>query len=268
MILQRLLKIGIDFNRLIWMVVTIEWAIMMFSGLSLGNFYGAGFFEFGTDPIYWGFFFTGIPHLIQTKFGIGIALTILTGLCLFVGIIKPLKIWNAAIAIGLLLMHYLMATAHMGHRNFQSGFFLILIPFLFKGRSKELAWEGLRYWILLFYASAAFYKIFQHSNIPFNYFADQLQQQWLGYRMDQSSDLRLKMIEYLIAKPSVTNLIFWIGCMLEMFCLAGLFTRRMDNWIFWGLVFLHFGIWLLMDIGLIGQLAFLLGILYPTVKTK
>lgn len=264
MMLQRFNNVGIDFNRLIWLTVAIEWGILMLSGLNLGNFHGSGFFEFGIDPIYWGFFFTGLPRLIQTKFGLGIALSILTGLCLLFGIINPAKRLNAALAFGLLLLHYLMITAHMGHRNFQTGFFLILLPFLFKGESQKLAWEGLRYWILLFYASAGFYKLFQFSQISFNYLSNQLHQNWLIYRLEHSSDIRLLLIDRLIANPYITNLIFWIGCVIELFCLTGLFTPRLDKWIFLGLIVLHAGIWVLMDIGIVGQMALLLGILYQT----
>jgi hypothetical protein len=268
MMLNRLHKIGIDFNRLIWLTVAIEWGLMMLSGLNLGNFYGAGFFEFGIDPVYWGFFLTGLPRLIQTQFGLGLALSILTGLSLIIGIFKPINRWNAILSFGLLLSHYLMITAHMGHRNFQTGFFLILLPFFFKAESQKLAWEGMRYWILLFYASAGFYKILHFSDIPFNYLSDQIKQNWLMHRLENATDMRMIFIDRLIASPITTNFIFWTGCLLELFCLTGLFTHKLDRCIFLGLVVLHVGIWLLMDIGFIGQMAFLLGVLYPSYKAQ
>lgn len=268
MIMQRLHKSGLNFNRLIWLVVTMEWCMMICSGLHLGNFFGSGLFEFDIDPMYWAFFFTGIPRLIQTQLGFGLSLSILTGVCLFIGILKPEKRMNAILVFALLLSHYLMMTAHMGHRNFQAGFFLILIPFFFKGESQILAWEGMRYWILLFYASAGLFKLFHLPDISINYLADQLQQKWLIYHLEYSSDIRMQIIDRLIANPYITHLIYWIGCMLELFCLIGLFTRRLDGWIFWGLVVFHVGIWLCMDIGFIGQLAFLLGIIYPYDKAQ
>jgi hypothetical protein len=268
MIMQRLHKAGIDFNRLIWLIVTMEWGMMICSGLHLGNFFGSGLFEFYIDPMYWVFFFTGIPHQIQTQFGFGSAMSILTGLCLFFGILKPEKRMNAVLAFVLLLSHYLMITAHMGHRNFQTGFFLILIPFFFKVESKKLAWEGMRYWILLFYASAGLFKLFHLPDISFNYLSDQIQKNWLMYHLEHSSDMRMLIIDRLIANPYIAYPVFWIGCMLELFCLIGLFTRRLDIWIFWGLVVFHIGIWVCMDIGFIGQMAFLLGILYPFDKAQ
>ena len=48
---------ALSVDRLIWVVLSLEWGMMMISGLNLGKFYGAGLFEFGIDPVYWLFFF-------------------------------------------------------------------------------------------------------------------------------------------------------------------------------------------------------------------
>jgi hypothetical protein len=254
---------ALSVDRLIWIVLSLEWGMMMISGLNLGKFYGAGLFEFGIDPVYWLFFFSGIPKRIHEVNGIGIGLSVLAGLSLIYGSINPHKRRNAGLALLLLMVHYLMITAHMGHRNFQTGSFLILIPFLFKQPAQKFAWEGLRHWALLFYLSAGLYKLINYSEIPNGYFSALLRKQWLLYGIEHSTDFRLRWMYWLIGQPEFSNLVFWMGCFLELFCIVGLFTRRMDFWIIFGLFTLHAGIWLTMDIGFLGQIAFLIVVMYP-----
>jgi hypothetical protein len=257
-----------QFERIVWLLVAVEWGAINISGISLSIFHGARLFEFGIDPVYWIFFKTGIPDLITQTSGLGMILSMLTFIGLVYGIVNPQNRINAGFVFFLLCVHYLMITSYMGHRNFQFGFCWTILPFLFKPESRKFTWEALRYWVLIFYATAGLYKLNNFQLISTDYLAHLLDNQWMIYRLEASNDFRLLIIHNLLQNPNIIFYLFWTACMLELFCLIGLITHLFDRYIGWLLILLHVGIWMIWDIAPIGQLSVLIVVFLITPRNK
>ena len=139
-----------------------------------------------------------------------------------------------------------------------TGFFLVLLPFIFReNKNKQISFEAMRYFLLFFYFSAALIKVQQNDIYGVHYFSNILINQLTPYYLEQNLSIRTDVNLYLIAHPSFSRILFFSGTILEFIPLIGFFTKRFDNYLAIIILVFHFANWFIMDIAPIGQIAFI-----------
>ena len=244
--------------RILLSILFIEYLSILFSGISFTHLKGDSLFSIGVDPFFWMVYIAKIPQTI-------LKYTWLARLCdagIFLSFIiliyNPFKTKIAVVLICLLLIFYMTYMGLIGSRNYMTGFFLVLIPFLFyKTKNRQISFEAVRYFLLFFYCSAAVIKIQQNDIYGVHYFSNILINQFLPYFLEQNLSVRTDVNIYLIAHPSFARILFLSGTILEFIPLVGFFTKRFDAKLALLILLFHFANWFIMDIAPIGQIAFI-----------
>ena len=118
-----------NFRKGLFSIILIEFICFIISGVSFQGLHHVVYFNFGIDPIYWLFFLLEIPQLIYNHHEMGLILDMIILLLLLHSVfIKENKYINWSLFI-LLMLYYVSLTATLGHRNYQTGFFIMIIPF-------------------------------------------------------------------------------------------------------------------------------------------
>lgn len=252
------------FRKSLFLIILIEFFLFIFSGVSFQGLYQVAYFNFGIDPIYWLFFLLQIPQFIYSHHLIGWILDIsISTLLLYSVFIKEKKIitW---IIFSLLMLYYVSLTATLGHRNYQTGFFITIIPFLFSNSTnRKYGFEGIRYFYIFFYFSSGIFKIINHGIFDPFMMTTNLKQQFNSYFLESNLSWRTALNLFLIKHWKVSSFLFCTTVFLESFFIIGFFTKKWDYILGILLICFHFSNWIIMDISPIGQYSvlfyFLLG---------
>ena len=171
--------------RILFCIVLFEYGLFIFSGVSFSFLYGNKFFSIEADPAFWIVYLLKIPQFITSHQWIGILLDISIVALLLLFIRNP---YNNRFAVILFLLLFLFYTTFMGclaHRNYQAGFFMVFIPFLFKNEiNRSYAFECTRYFLLFFYVSAAVLKLTNQSLMSQEHFSHLLSGQFTPYYLE------------------------------------------------------------------------------------
>lgn len=248
-----------DRLRYVWICWTLEWAVILASGVGFHSFAGNPFFSLGVDPLQWAPFLLHLPQWISGHAGMGWLLDIglLTG---GIALIRnPHADRLALIQLMGALLFYTMLTGYLGHRNFHTGMFLVFVPFVFQSvQSRSLAYEAVRYFLLFFYCSAGWFKLVNGHLWDTSQMQSILQQQLLPYYLESSSNVRVAINQYLLHHATLAQGLYVLSFLAEFGAILGFFTRKFDRWILVALLAFHLPNWIVMDIAPIGQLSFLL----------
>ena len=244
--------------RLLGILLLLEYAVFIFSGLSFFQLHGDPFFSLGVDPFSWFFFIAGVPQLILSNFWTGLAIDSLIFL-LLIFFVTTAGSYKIAIPLFLLLLcFYVTITGYLTHRNFQVGFVVVLTPFLFaRTKSRQFAFEATRYFLLFFYVSAAFFKLFNNSLASQDHFSHHLATQFAPYFLENNLGFRTSINLYLIQHTGISHLLYILSFFAELIVVVGFFTIKFDKWLAAILLTFHLGNWIVMDLAPIGQLAFI-----------
>jgi hypothetical protein len=255
-------------KQLILLVFT-EFLFFLISGVGYFSISNAPYFNIGVDPLYWIFYGLSIPQTIMKYPILAVAFDSATIGFLLLSLFKFNENWIRC-TVFLLLLYYITLSGYLGHRNYQSGFVLVLMPLMFKSeKSKMLAFEMLRYWILFFYASSAIFKITGDGINNVNHLSSILTQQFFPYYMEHNFGMRTTINSFLTNHQKITQLLFFGAIILEMSTFIGFFTKKHDKLIGVFLIIFHLFNWLLTDIAPIGQLSVLsIFFLIPFNKKK
>jgi hypothetical protein len=245
-------------QRFLLVLLACEWLAFVLSGVSFSFLHNDPFFSIGVDPVYWLFYGIGIPQAIVTQQWMAIAADIMIFLLLALLIKNPSNNKIAFTLMLMLLLFYVTLTGYHTHRNYQAGFFLVLVPFIFKPeKSRQMAYEAARYFLLFFYTSSAVLKLFSSSLYDGGHFSHVLTQQFVPYFLEGNTGWRTDLNLYLVNHPGIAQVLFVAGFIVELVTVIGFFTKRFDRQLAILLLSFHFVNWILMDIAPIGQLAFI-----------
>ena len=240
------------------LIVLIEYFLFMVSGVSFTSLHQIPYFNIGVDPIYWIAYILNLPQFIVAHHWLGIFIDSSIVLLLIILVIYPHKNILAFAVFILLMLFYLTLTGYLGHHNFQSGFVLILIPFIFKEKkNRSFAFESLRYFLLFFYCSAAIFKLTSSGLYNPDHFSNVLMGQFAPYFIEGNLGWRTSMNIFLINHKSTAFFLYIGSFILEFSAVAGFFTKRFDKYIGCLLICFHLFDWIIMDIAVIGQIAFI-----------
>lgn len=249
--------------RIVLSVLFIEYLVIFFSGISFTSLNGNALFSIGVDPFFWVVYTAKIPYtILKFKW-----LAVLCDICVLLSfvflIFNPFKNKIAIVLFCLLVVFYMTYSGLLGTRNYMTGFFLVLIPFLFKEeKNRRISFEGFRYFLLFFYVSAALIKIEQSNIYDLHYFSSILINQLTPYYLEHNLSLRTDVNLFLIGHPALSRLLFLGGTLLELLPLVGFFTKKFDKHLTIIILVFHFANWFIMDIAPIGQIAFIFTLFY------
>ena len=255
--------------RLLGCLLLMEYVIFIFSGISFSFLTYDSFFSLPADPVFGSFFGSGIPQFIISHHWVGLILDILILLLLGAFAYDPLKRWVAITLFVLLFIFYITLMGYLTHRNYQFGFFLVLIPFLFKKPlNNYYAYEALRYFLLFFYFSAALLKFINNALVDPAHFSHLLSSQFTVYYLEGKTGFRTDLNLYLINHINISYALYIVAFFIELFALVGFFTKKFDKLIALGLYLFHLTAWLIMDIGAVGQLSLICLLFLSTALIK
>jgi hypothetical protein len=243
--------------RFILIVTLIEFLIFIVSGVSLSYQYGNTFFSIGVDPAFWLFYLMKVPQTIALYKPLGMAIDACIVLLLVLLIYNPKKFRIAAILFILMLLFYTTLTGFLSHRNYQTGFILVLIPFMFREINQFFAYNAIRYFLLFYYLSSAVFKI---SNGLSNTesFSSVLVNQFSPYFLENNTGWRTDLNLYLIYNPGTSFFLYCSAIVLELSALIGFFTKKYDVVLCLLFLAFHVGNWVIMDIAPMGHISFVL----------
>ncbi|MBS1732550.1 MAG: hypothetical protein JST02_04570 [Bacteroidetes bacterium] len=243
--------------RVICYLLLFEYLLFIISGASFSYLQGNGFFSIEVDPVSWGFYLLGVPQFITSHPWASVSLDIITVTLLILFSRNP---FNNKIAIPLfllLLLFYVTLMGHLAHHNYQFGYCLLLLPFMFKETiNRNFAYDAVRYFALFFYFSAGLLKITGNSWADPAHFSHLVSGQFTPYYLEHNTGFRTMVNLYFSGLPKPGYVLFLLSIILEIAALIGFFTKKFDTWLCVFILLFHFGNWLLMDIGPWGQVAF------------
>lgn len=262
------MHLSVTHQRYVLAILLCEFIVMVVSGVGFNGLSGNAFFSLGVDPFQWPAYLLKIPQYILSNKIAGYLFDGLILLSLMLLIRKPDKTAIGLFVLSLMWMYYTTLTGYLGHRNYQAGMFLVCIPFIFKqAKGRPLAWEGLRYFLLIFYSSAALLKLYQLDLFNTHHFSGILQKQLSAYYFEHCTGAWLYVNQFLVNNPLVSHALFVGSIILEILPLAGFFTRKFDRWIAGAILLFHLASWAIMNIAPIGQVAFI-SVLFFSVKSS
>ena len=245
-----------NFRKGLFSIILIEFICFIISGVSFQGLHHVVYFNFGIDPIYWLFFLLEIPQLIYNHHEMGLILDMIILLLLLHSVfIKENKYINWSLFI-LLMLYYVSLTATLGHRNYQTGFFIMIIPFLFSNQiNRKFAFEGIRYFYIFFYFSSGIFKIINNGIFEPMLLSSTLKTQFTPYFIETNLSWRTSLNLFLIKHTYVAYLMYCVSVFIETFFVIGFFTKKWDFILGLLLICFHFSNWVVMDIAPIGQLS-------------
>ena len=239
-------------------LVELEVLVMLLSGIGFYELHAAPYFNIGVDLIYWFFYLLGIPQFVLANAYVALVFDISLLLCLGFLFFNIENRVLAIISFLMLMLFYVTITGYLGHRNFQSGFVLVLIPLMWgRAKSRQFVFEGLRYWLLLFYCSSAILKLSSSAIWDLHHFSTILQNQFLPYYVENQLGWRTHLNQFLLSHPTATMCLFLVGMLMELCTIVGFFTKKFDRYLGITLIVFHVGNWMLMDIAPIGHFSIL-----------
>ncbi len=244
--------------RILFAIVLLEFGMFILSGASFSFLHGNPFFSINVDPVFWFFYLPGLPQFITENLWLGILLDASIVLLLLRLIQYPFNNRNANMLFILLMLFYVTFMGYHAHRNFQAGFFMVFIPFLFKKESnKFFAFEATRYYLLFFYVSAAILKLYNNALMDPAHFSNMLSSQFTPYFLEGNTGIRTSVNLYLTDQPAITYILYLTSFFVEFILFIGFFTKKFDHILAILILIFHFANWFLMDIAPFGQIAFI-----------
>lgn len=249
---------GTKYLRWLLLILFAEYLCFIFSGVSFSYLHGNVFFSLGADPLSWLFYAIKLPQFILHHQWAGV---LSDGLILFFFICLVYNPFQNKVAVGLLLLlllFYITLTGYHTHRNFQTGFFLVLFPFIFSSaKNKVMAFQACRYFLLFFYFSSAIFKLLNPSFFQTGHSTQVFVNQFVPYFLEGNTGVRTDVNLFLIQHPVHAQWLLMGAFIAEFVTVAGFFTKRFDNYLGICLLLFHFVNWFIMDIAPIGQVTFI-----------
>jgi hypothetical protein len=240
------------------LIVLLEFLVFYLSGISVTAFVGNDFVGFEQDPLLWLIYYLKIPTVVISNSLISVAVDVSIFVCLIWLFFKPYNNKLAIILFLLMLIFYAVFIGHLGHRNYQCGYLIVLIPLLFqKQLHKQILFECIRYFLLFFYCTAAYFKIKSGSLFEITHLSEIVSGQFTPYFLENNLSWRTDLNLFLINHHKWATLLYWGAFLAEVFTLIAFFTKKYDFYIGIGLLVFHLFNWVIMDISPFGQIAFI-----------
>lgn len=251
-------------QHLIWIFFSLVWVVRYWQGLLLFQLHEASFISVEANNTFWLYHATQIPHLILKYQSLAFALDFSWLALSLLGIFKAKNCFSAVIAY-LLLINYLILfnSVCTHHEHILVGLLFCMPLLLFRDQTNFiLIFAGIRYYAIFTLFSAGIWKLYRGSLFVSNQMSEILKNQHIDYLINDPNTFFSNFITYLIAHPSIANLLWYGGWFIELTFVLGFFTRKYDKLL--GSLFLIFFImdYLLMQLCFVEFCIFAL-VFYP-----
>ncbi|MBK8659042.1 MAG: hypothetical protein IPN22_09275 [Bacteroidetes bacterium] len=158
--------------------------------------------------------------------------------------------WLAICFTALTLVYFLSFNViAMHHYHGLIGVLLLSIPFWFTSSTKfTLAWDGVRYYFLYIFASAAIWKLMRGSVFNPEQMSWILKGQQLDYLLQHPTGIRTEILSYLIVNTAVSHLLLLANTLLQLSFIIGFFTKRYDKLLLYAAVLFSIANYIVMGI--------------------
>ena len=195
------------------------------------------------DNVYWLLHILYIPQFIYGSVIGSCVFDLVMVLSTVLFFIYPDKIIFCAISIVCFWMFQVMFGTTAGHHYAHVGYLIVPLPFLFRNKEKfYLMWQLIRYWILFLFICAGLYKIYYGG-----FFNTENMAALMRTYFDEDT-LRGKLLIYISYHPQFAQLFYQLATLLEIICIVGFFTKKLDIWIAFALLLFNLGNLLIMGI--------------------
>lgn len=227
-------------QRLLYSWLILIWIARCWDGLLLGQLSETPFLRVGANNVLWLYWLSDVPHWIQTYPILGWLLD-MSWLTFAIWGLKNPESRCAAITSSLIVLHYyLYYIGVVTHHEHTLLGIIFCFPLLWLSAIQRfvLMFVGLRYYVLWVMVSAATWKIYRGSWLVPHQMAEILTDQHLSYLVQYPDAWYARMLYWLIAHPNATNLLWYLGWLIEGSFVVGFFTRRWDYYL--GRLFIGF----------------------------
>ena len=172
-----------------------------------------------------------------------------------------------ALALALGFAYYLLIQQSYPTLTIKRYLGLLFLPWYLvfrQSKSRYLVWEGLRYYLLYVFASAALWKIFRGSVWEWGHFSATLKAQHIAHWSGDMGYFWQPLHRFLIEHSLLAQSLFWAGTALQLSFLGGFFSKRGDRFLALGLVLFVLLDYVLMRINYVELLVFLPLLWYKT----
>lgn len=251
-------------QSLVWVFFALAWIFRYWQGLLLFQLSPTPFVSVKADNVFWLYHATQIPYFILNYQPLAFLVDASWLILALMGIFKRRDRWITIIAY-LLLINYLIVfnSTSTHHEHILVGLLFCMPLLFFQDQTNfTLIFAGIRYYAIFILFSAGIWKLYRGSLFVPNQMSEILKHQHIDYLISYPDAFFSDFITYLIANPSIANLLWYGGWFIELIFILGFFTRRHDKLL--GVLFLIFFImdYLLMQLCFIEFCIFVL-VFYP-----
>ncbi|MGN6343014.1 MAG: hypothetical protein ACTHML_18710 [Ginsengibacter sp.] len=181
----------------------------------------------------------------------------------------PCKKWLIGVFVVFYFIYYIIFNSFGAHHTHSLVPFLLTpVVFLYSRKSFSLAWQGLRYFFLFAYSAAFLWKFFRFSWL----YSDQgiliIKKNLAPYLYFNPNTFLASVYFWFINHPSLLQLLYVTGFVLEGLFIIGFFTKKWDPVLFIISLILPLGFWFMADALFYEMVLFSLTLLSPSVIAK
>ncbi|MGH1338269.1 MAG: hypothetical protein ACRBFS_19250 [Aureispira sp.] len=236
-------------KRLLWLLALLVWCWRYWQGCLLHQLQEAPFVFVGADNTFWLYHALQIPALVIQQYSLALFLDCSWFFLALYGLWKVQQRFAGALLWLLYTNYFIIYNSIATHHEhiLVAGLFCFLLLMVNQLSRFILLFVALRYYALWVLFSAALWKIGLGSWNDTQHLEEILKHQHISLLVYRSDDLYSQAISWLIQHPFYTQLLWYIGFLVELSFGIGFFTRRWDKIL--GILWLLFFI---MDYCLIG----------------
>ena len=241
------------YQKLSWSIILLYLLYWLYEGHFLFQLDGPVFKITGIDNTYWLFCILRIPQFVIQH------AILLDGLLiiLFATSVYTKNKWLFRILFITVIIHVITFNVYAGVHTKSCVFLpLILLPFCFP-KNEELLKDGLRYYLLFVFVSAAMYKIANGGLFHTHQFVHILENQHTDLAILHPTHFTYIISIWLIKHPVIADCLWYLFTLLEFNFIVGFFTKKQDTILAFILILIIVNTYILMRISLFDFLLFL-----------
>lgn len=241
------------YQKLSWSIILLYLLYWLYQGHFLFQIQQPIFKITGIDNTYWMFCILRIPQFVIKH---ALLLDILL-IILFASSVYTKNKWLFRSLLITVLIHVITFNVFSGVHTKSCVFLpLILLPYCFP-KNEDLLKDGLRYYLLFVFVSAATYKMVNGGLFHTHQFIHILENQHTDLSIIQPTNYTYIISLWLIKHPIIADSLWYIFTLLEFIFIVGFFTKKQDTILAFILILIIINTYVLMRISLFDFLLFL-----------
>ncbi|MGB1248167.1 MAG: hypothetical protein ACPG4Z_04730 [Chitinophagales bacterium] len=188
----------------------------------------------GIDNTFWFFHLLQLPQFITVNFWAAISFEIVICIiALFCIQFSQKKLFSVLFFLLYLLYYIAFDSSQAKHNHLNIGLLLMSFVFCFKkDKNIQLLWEGLRYYLLFIFVSAAFWKISRAAIFEIEHMSSILTNQHIYILLQKPQSFYAQFLSFLIENVWLSQSLFVIATILELILIVGFFIKKYDKALF------------------------------------